>query len=121
MSESTAVKSCSKCAAIKPYSDFPKKSGTATGVASACRRCYAFMHIARRYGITAADHAALVVKQDGRCAICRREKRLVIDHDHETDEIRGLLCHRCNSGLGYFGDDLTLLAAAMQYLGGARD
>ena len=59
----------------------------------------------RRFGLTPQDYARLFIAQDGKCGICRRppaSRALDIDHDHKTREIRGLLCHRCNRGLGYF-------------------
>ena len=63
----------------------------------------------KRFGLTAADYARLLQAQDGKCGICRREPSrlpLHVDHNHRTREIRGLLCHRCNRGLGFFrGED----------------
>ncbi len=57
--------------------------------------------------------------QDGVCAICKkpdRSRRLSVDHCHETDKVRGLLCRECNAGLGYFQDDSETLRGAADYL-----
>lgn len=63
----------------------------------------------------------MVADQDGKCAICNTvPKVLCVDHDHATGEIRGLLCHRCNKGLGHFYDDLRMLETAIEYLALAR-
>jgi len=75
----------------------------------------------RHYGITQADYDALLREQDDRCAICqtgepRGHGRFHVDHDHETDAVRGLLCHACNTALGGFQDDPDLLARAIAYL-----
>lgn len=73
-----------------------------------------------RYGITLADWDALLVEQTGRCAVCVRpltdDLQPRVDHCHETDTIRGLLCHHCNVGLGHFGDDVGRLRNAARYL-----
>jgi protein-arginine kinase activator protein McsA len=72
-----------------------------------------------RYGLTDADYDALVEKQGGVCAICGqtdRDKPLSVDHDHIDGGVRGLLCFRCNMGLGLFGDMPTRLREAAQYL-----
>lgn len=53
----------------------------------------------RRYQMTVEEYDALYAKQEGRCAICHEQKRLVIDHDHATGVRRELLCDRCNSRL----------------------
>ena len=74
----------------------------------------------RKYGLTIDEYNAMLEKQEKSCAICGGvdpKKRLAVDHNHKTNEIRGLLCSHCNMGLGHFKDDLTLLAKAIQYLG----
>jgi hypothetical protein len=61
----------------------------------------------------------LLARQDRTCAICREpfeEYKPTADHDHQTGVIRGLLCKRCNAGLGMFRDSVTMLGAAIIYL-----
>jgi hypothetical protein len=43
-------------------------------------------------------------------------RQWVVDHNHDTGEVRGILCHSCNTALGRFGDDVWLLQAALDYL-----
>jgi hypothetical protein len=72
-----------------------------------------------KYGITQEQYDEMVRRQNGLCAICAHapsKKILVVDHDHQTGAIRGLLCDGCNVGLGRFGDNPGLLAAALRYL-----
>lgn len=71
-------------------------------------------------GITVQDYWNMFYQQEGRCRICfglNGDKRLVIDHDHDTDEVRGLLCTQCNTGLGMFFDNTNNLKHAIAYLG----
>lgn len=74
----------------------------------------------RLYGMTLDDYLLLLDAQEGRCKICGEPplegKVLSVDHDHETGKVRGLLCMRCNSGLGYLRDRVDLLKAAIAYL-----
>ena len=73
-----------------------------------------------RYGITVDDYNEMYISQDGKCAICRTDKKLKgyfhVDHCHDTKKIRGLLCMRCNSGIGYFKDNILNLEKAIVYL-----
>jgi Recombination endonuclease VII len=73
----------------------------------------------RRYGISRAEYDALLAKQGGACAICRKRAkgRLCVDHCHVTGMVRGLLCNECNCALGYLKDDQASLVAALAYLG----
>jgi len=77
-------------------------------------------HLKRKYGITVEHYDELLAQQGGGCAICGREPRpdssLHLDHDHESGQLRGILCFRCNNALGDFDDDLGLLRAAIRYL-----
>jgi hypothetical protein len=73
------------------------------------------------YGITQADYDRLLALQYGRCAICGTTKPGTrgtwrVDHDHETGQVRGLLCDRCNLGIGYMQDDPDILIAAARYV-----
>jgi hypothetical protein len=70
----------------------------------------------RLYGITLAEYEAMVKKQNGRCAICDEESALHVDHDHETGEVRGLLCQKCNTAIGHLRHDEHLLRRAIDYL-----
>lgn len=71
----------------------------------------------RKYGISPQEYDALVEAQAGLCAICGTTvDRLHVDHCHETNGIRGLLCKTCNVGLGLFGDDPDRLREAADYL-----
>lgn len=55
------------------------------------------------------------------CVICGEQDKLVVDHDHVTGQIRGLLCNHCNRGLGHFRDSPMLLEFAAQYLYASAD
>lgn len=73
-----------------------------------------------RMGLTRAEYDGLLRAQDGVCAICGWEcssgRRLAVDHDHRTGKVRGLLCTKCNMGIGMFWDETDLLHKAADYL-----
>ncbi len=78
-------------------------------------------NLLKNFGITPADFDHLLDEQGGLCAICRSDTpggrgRFHVDHCHLTNKIRGLLCTRCNTGLGQFGDDPDRLRSATAYL-----
>lgn len=79
----------------------------------------------RQYGLTVEEYDTLLQKQEGLCAICGRPETrqmrgiktaLVVDHNHQTGQVRGLLCHACNVGIGLLHDDIKLLQKALNYL-----
>ena len=74
----------------------------------------------KRYGIDEHQYHEILEKQYYGCAICGRingdGRLLAVDHNHQTNEVRGLLCHSCNSGIGLLKDDIDLLFMAIDYL-----
>jgi hypothetical protein len=77
-------------------------------------------HLKHGYGITPAEYLALLAEQDGHCATCPEVhnggQRLSVDHDHETGQVRGLLCRRCNLAIGQAGDNAYRLLQLASYL-----
>lgn len=76
-----------------------------------------------RYGITHEDRDRMIEEQNNKCLICGVEfgssrNRTVpnVDHCHSTGKVRGILCNRCNVGLGHFLDDPDLMLKAIEYL-----
>lgn len=76
--------------------------------------------IKKAYGITLIDFDALLEKQGGGCAICGKTefngRGAYVDHDHETGEVRGILCVNCNTGMGMFKDNIENMEKAIMYL-----
>jgi Recombination endonuclease VII len=89
------------------------------------RRAYV---LSSSFGLTSAGYDAFLAGQGGLCAICRRPetakrhaaRRLAVDHDHATGDVRGLLCSACNHGIGLFADDPARLRSAATYIEVAR-
>jgi len=70
-----------------------------------------------RYGISQKDYERMLKEQDDQCAICFRIMgKPKVDHDHDTGEVRQLLCNECNCGIGFLRDDVVLIASALAYL-----
>lgn len=80
------------------------------------------LELQERFGISLEEYEALERKQGGRCAVCggvylRKGHRFAaVDHCHTTGIVRGLLCYRCNLGIGQLQDDPVILRAAISYL-----
>lgn len=74
-------------------------------------------NLKHRYGITLVDYNEMLAEQDSRCKICDLETTgLVVDHCHNSGEVRGLLCSNCNKGLGLFKDSPERMERAAQYI-----
>jgi Autographiviridae endonuclease VII len=137
----TTEKKCSLCLEVKAADAFPVSKYTRTGLDSRCKACttaksYAWNQanpekfranqrrsvLKTKYGLTEAARDALFTAQGNACAICRatmsagRWKSWVVDHDHETGKVRGILCGRCNRALGFMGDSLAIVETAADYL-----
>ena len=134
----TSLIKCGTCEEELPPSSFAKcASNLRTGRQWSCRSCksvqakkyhgkydtkfkYWKHNIKKKYGITPEDWDNMFATQGGGCAICKGScstgRKLAVDHCHTTGAVRGLLCARCNQGLGYFEDDADRLDAATKYL-----
>lgn len=75
-----------------------------------------------KYNLTLEQFNKILLLQDKKCALCLRtftksiKYRCEIDHDHKTGKVRKLLCHKCNSGIGYFKDDVIIFKKIVNYL-----
>lgn len=73
-----------------------------------------------KFKISPEEFAVMLKQVGNKCEICCEEESckpvLSVDHSHVTGKVRGLLCHRCNSALGWFRDDPELLEQAAAYL-----
>ena len=131
----TGYRWCKACGERKPMDEYYwLKNGSErkpTARARLCKPCRYAVHkpradlrSARRkynYGLTREQFEALFAEQGGQCAICDRPlaaegRNLHVDHCHFDKQVRGLLCGRCNTGLGHFRDDPELLQAAANYI-----
>jgi hypothetical protein len=81
-------------------------------------------HLRRVFNLTAAQYEELLEAQGGGCALCgrapRSDRSLHVDHNHKTGVLRGLLCFRCNVGIGHFREDTLRMADAIVYLARGR-
>ena len=129
------TKFCPTCEETKSVDEFYRHRDK--GLYRVCKSChkirsakrakeipelYRTRNLQSRFGISREFYKLLHEVQGGVCAICRQPEtvkgrdNLAVDHNHETDEVRGLLCHSCNTGLGKFKDDPELLQRAISYL-----
>jgi hypothetical protein len=130
------MKRCGRCKTVKPFTDFSPRSDK-PGYRCYCKQCNVTYNLEysrknrhvqrsarlkREFNITIAQYDEMLKNQDGHCAICgngRGKRRLAVDHNHVTGEVRGLLCSNCNVGIGSFKENKETLKRAIGYLGGA--
>ena len=110
---------CKECSSTKSRLSYIKhKEKRKEGIRS--------YHLRSKYGLSLEQFFDLVKKQNGLCACCgekqdyktvgKTHQELYVDHCHETGRVRGLLCGRCNTGIGMLGDTLEHLRKAVTYL-----
>ena len=115
-------KTCVKCGSEKALDKFESKRNT-------CKECRKHTteysrnwKYQTKYGITLDDYDKMLLAQDGKCKICGTTepggpgKNFAVDHNHNTLEVRGLLCCNCNRALGHFKDSPSILLSAFNYL-----
>ena len=82
-------------------------------------------YLKKKYDIAIEDYKRMLEEQDHKCGICGGEGftmaehhrvKLVVDHDHTTGRVRGLLCHNCNRALGLLHDDVDALNKAIEWI-----
>lgn len=138
------MKRCTRCREEKPIDQFHRNRSRGDGWSVWCKACVSQRNatpehrarwrrnkLASRFGITAERYAEMLSEQEGVCASCGRAetvngnhgsvKALAVDHDHETGDVRGLLCQACNLALGVLGDDPARLMGLAAYVVKARD
>ena len=125
---STTKAICHGCGQLKPITDFPvaatRRKRTREWNAKHSKTKTLNRNLVRSFGITLEEYNAMLVAQDGLCAICGQPPtntspknwRLHVDHCHTCSGIRMLLCSTCNNGLGCFKDSPELLRKAIDYL-----
>lgn len=117
---------CTRCKVDKPETSefFPLHNRKKNGLDSWCRECRSAYRSETRRGkyrsMIGDDHLSSILASTYECTICGDQADLVVDHCHETNKFRGLLCNRCNKGLGLFRDDPDLLEFARIYLLSAK-
>ena len=129
---------CQKCGESKPPSEYHHDYGSRTSYQHKCKDCkkhdraiqyrrdpgVAYRAVRKSklktlYGLTIAAYNQMLADQNGGCAICGKEpngRNLVVDHDHNTNKVRGLLCTSCNRGIGLLQDSPDVLRVALAYL-----
>lgn len=134
------TRKCRACNLEKCKSEFSKDGRVTHKRQTICKPCkakwmredriknpdkYKWQDTRLNYGMTPSQYWVFFKEQGGVCAICKKQETskrgwLHVDHHHLTGKVRGLLCGKCNSGIGLFGEDKTVLASAIQYLTGGR-
>ncbi len=111
---------CPSCQQAVAHEDYVRNAGTASGFGSRCRACDSAAnsnaYFYRKYKMTRRQLETLRAAQGDSCAICGEPQPQHLDHDHDSGEVRQLLCQRCNQGLGLFRDEPIYLRAAADYV-----
>jgi hypothetical protein len=106
---------CSDCKTDKPLSDFTSDKARPLGKSYICKPCKSARNKKQKYGLSDHQYQEMV-RTTPHCPICGSEEPLVIDHDHSTQEVRGLICNHCNLVLGHARDSIETLKNAIAYL-----
>lgn len=133
---------CNKCNIEKDINEFAKSSDRTRGFRQPCKECLQKKRrdgrkenpkwyeinkkgkLRRKYGITLDEFKEMKIIQNNQCGICGvsfdeaefNKNFPNVDHNHETGKTRGILCTQCNSGMGFFNDNIELLEKAINYL-----
>lgn len=138
----THVKECAECKEVKSLDQFQRLKPTVSdeerrrhitpsqgryrSICNICRNAQKRdAGLRARYGIGVQEYNQLLESQNGVCAICKETcptgRNLAVDHSHKSGKVRGLLCVRCNQGLGHFMDSEELITRMLEYARKHRD
>lgn len=114
---------CITCDQTKPLTEEFWYRHSKGGFRHECKACRGIQAVLNRYGVTKEQYAEMLRQQGGGCAICGSSDpgkesgfKLSVDHCHDTNVIRGLLCKNCNLAIGYFQDNPDLCRRGADYL-----
>lgn len=119
---------CAKCTNTYLKNHYSKRGGRTEEE----KRNLTSNHLQRKYNMDLGEYQTLYFSQKGRCLICTKEQKsllttritkgkkevLVVDHNHSTGKVRGLLCQKCNQGIGLFEENCISLRNAISYITG---
>lgn len=113
----TRCKECAKAYNLQWQAANPEKAKYAWRTAEAKSRDN-LRSRARKYGLTKEELESLIESANGVCEICKRvpDRWLVVDHCHNTEIVRGMLCERCNQALGLLADNTEYMYSAIEYI-----
>lgn len=125
------MKVCKTCILEQDTSNFHKCAANKDGLHTICKTCDGIRlkswyrdnakhvrktFLKRQYGLSVEELELMYKQQENMCKICGLENKLAVDHCHTTGRVRGLLCQKCNQGLGNFKDNTEYLLKAIEYL-----
>lgn len=134
---SATHKKCPRCGIKKERSEYWNDASRPDGITAYCKPCkneVTNIHISknfgyyknswkayelkRKYAISIDEFEGMLKAQDYKCDICKKEIKSysAVDHDHKTGKVRGLLCRKCNLGLGAAKDNIVILTNMIKYL-----
>ncbi len=133
MYNTMTTKVCTLCEEEKDVSLFSVDTRSRSGYQTRCKECQSYVkkemasyyrgkHLEYKYNMTHEDYEAMLEQQDHKCAVCgisevhAENSRLCVDHDHNTGQVRGLLCKKCNQAIGLLQDNPDFCESAGRYL-----
>jgi len=139
MANTATHKSCPICGELKERSKFYKWKSRQDGLTAYCKECTSkkskgwrdqnpdklptlkekrIYSRKKNFGISEEQYEQMLVDQNNQCGICKKEIgwEAAVDHCHSTGKIRGLLCRKCNLGLGGFKDNIETIRKAIEYV-----
>lgn len=119
----SACKDCTNTKTLKKYhelSEEEKLERSRIGRMNMGKDYFKNYKLEKKYGITIEDYNSMLDSQGNLCYICRNtfdeQNKPHVDHNHETGEVRKLLCHSCNTAIGHLKEDVDIMKKAIEYI-----